>query len=269
MAKPLLKSRTILEPIAQFNPSSASIRSLALFSTSPDYAVESIHVFGEIEKILVVSDGFIHFVDLELIKPVKKIGALKGVSVVARRLRSDVNEGFSKLIVGGGGDAIGGSGSSFLQRLGGGGGVGGRVNGGGGGGNDLPIDDNCVFAAAVGKKLILVGLVGRSNESYDSVAGSLVTLREIACVDLVWVNDSIVTGCSSGYYLCSCVTGQCGLIFSFPDVSSTPRLKVLKKDYKILMLVDNVGIVVDSHGQPVGGSLVFHGSPDGIGEMGS
>ncbi|KAK1425103.1 hypothetical protein QVD17_20448 [Tagetes erecta] len=323
MAKPLLKSRTILEPFAQFNPSSASIRSLALFSKSDfetlvyvgtvsgkllllslqspsfdscsndndensennvderfrfvrhvlisDSAVDSIHVFGEIEKVLVVSDGFIHFLDLELVKSVKKIGALKGVSCVARRLRSiDINEAFSKLTVGGGsgGDASGGS--SFLQRLGGGGG-GGKVNGGGV--NDLPIDDGCVFAAAVGRKLILVGLVGRSNESYDSVAGSLVTLREIACVDLVkdlvWVNDSIIVGCSSGYYLCSCVTGQCGLIFSFPDLSSIPRLKVLKKDYKILMMVDNVGIIVDTHGQPVGGSLVFHGSPDGIGEMGS
>ncbi|XP_023750284.1 vacuolar sorting protein 3 isoform X1 [Lactuca sativa] len=322
MAKPLLKSRTILEPFAQFNASSSSIRSLALFSTSPsetliyvgtvsgkllllslhhpssnssnshnqesssnnenrdnddqikfvrhmsisDCAVESIHVFGEIEKILVVSDGFIHFVDLELVKPVKKIGALKDVSFVARRLRSKGNEGFTKLTVGGGADASGGS--SFLQRLGGGGG--GRLNGGVV--NDLPIDDNCVFAAAVGKKLILVGLVGRSNESYDSVAGTLVTMKEIQCVDLVkemvWIDDSIVVGSSSGYYLCSCVTGQCGLIFSLPDMS-TPCLKVLKKEYKVLMLVDNVGIIIDSQGQPVGGSLVFHGSPDGIGEMGT
>ncbi|XP_024988456.1 transforming growth factor-beta receptor-associated protein 1 isoform X2 [Cynara cardunculus var. scolymus] len=329
MAKPLLKSRMILEPFAQFNLSSASIRSIALFSTSlyetliyvgtvsgkllllslhhpnsnsgsnsntnnhennsnnanndnddkikfvrhmliSDCAVESIHVFGEIEKVLVVSDGFIHFVDLELVKPVKKIGALKGVSVVARRLRSKGNGGFSKLTVGGGGDAS--AGSSFLQRLGGGsGGGGGKLNGGGV--NDLPIDDNCVFAAAVGKKLILVGLVGRSNENYDSVAGSLVTLREIPCVDLVkdivWIDDSIVVGGSSGYYLCSCVTGQCGLIFSLPDMSSSPRLKVLKKEYKVLMLVDNVGVIVDSQGQPVGGSLVFNGSPDGIGEIGT
>lgn len=319
MAKPLLKSRTILEQFTQFNTSASSIRSLSLFSPAQfetliyvgtvsgnllllslnhhqfncnssdnevnndnievkfvrhmlisDCAVESIHVFGEIEKLLVVSDGFIHFVDLELLKPVKKISALKGVSVVARRLRSNGSDSFSKLTVGGGGggDSVGGS--SFLQRLGGGGG---RVNGGGGGMSDLPIDDDCVFAAAVGKKVILVGLVGRSDENYDSVAGSLVTLKEISCVDLVkdmvWIDDSIIVGCSSGYYLCSCVTGQCGLIFTLPDMSSTPRLKVLKREYKVVMMVDNVGIIVDSHGQPVGGSLVFHGSPDGIGEMGS
>ncbi|KAL4585968.1 hypothetical protein LXL04_010596 [Taraxacum kok-saghyz] len=325
MAKPLLKSRTILEPFAQFNASSSSIRSLALFSASPsetliyvgtvsgkllllslhhpnsnsssshnqennsnnensdnddkikfvrhmsisDRAVESIHVFGEIEKVLVLSDGFIHFIDLELAKPVKKIGALTDVSAVARRLRCNGNEGFTKLTVGGGGDTS--SSSSFLQRLGGGGG-GGRLNGGNA--DDLPIDDNCVFAAAVGKKLILVGLVARSNDSYDydSVAGSLVTMKEIQCVDIVkevvWINDSIIVGSSSGYYLCSCVTNQCGLIFSLPAMS-TPRLKVLKKEYKVLMLVDNVGIIIDSQGQPVGGSLVFHGSPDGIGEMGT
>ncbi|KAJ9563211.1 hypothetical protein OSB04_008371 [Centaurea solstitialis] len=240
--------------------------------------VDSIHVFGEIEKVLVVSDGFIHFVDMELIKPVKKIGALKGVNVVARRLRSKGSSVFSKLTVGGGGDS--GVGSGFLQRLGGGGGGGGGRLNGGGGASDLPIDDNCVFAAAVGKKLILVGLVGRSNnndrgsnESYDSVAGSLVTLREIVCVDMVkdvvWIDDSIVVGGESGYYLCSCVTGQCGLIFSLPDMSSSPRLKVLRKECKVLLLVDNVGIVVDSHGHPVGGSLVFNGSPVGVGEIGT
>nr|XP_043636566.1 vacuolar sorting protein 3-like isoform X1 [Erigeron canadensis] len=303
--KPMIKSRSILEPISQFNlSSSSSIRSLSFFSPSShiyvgtlsgnlillsinnndkfevkyvrhvlvsDCEVESIHIFSEIQKLLVVSDGFIHFLDFELVKPVKKISALKGVSVVARRLRSNGYGPFSKLSVGNGeaGDRVGGS--SFLQRFGGGGGGGGRANGGG---NDLPIDDNCVFVAAVGKKLVIVGLVGRSEgNSYDGIAGSLVTLKEITCVDVVkdvvWVDDSIFVGCSSGYYLCSCVMGQCGLIFSLPDVSSIPRLKVLKKDYKVLMMFDNVAIIVDIHGQPVGGSLVFHGSPDGIGELGS
>lgn len=32
-------------------------------------------------------------------------------------------------------------------------------------------------------------------------------------------------------------------------------------------MVDNVGVVVDVHGQPVGGSLVFRRSPDSIGEL--
>ena len=48
-----------------------------------------------------------------------------------------------------------------------------------------------------------------------------------------------------------------------------PRLKVLKREFKVVMLVDNVGIIVDCDGQPVGGSLVFGGCPDGIGEIGS
>ena len=37
------------------------------------------------------------------------------------------------------------------------------------------------------------GACGRSNESYDSVTGTLVTMKEIQCVDLVkemvWIDD--------------------------------------------------------------------------------
>ncbi|XP_065853630.1 vacuolar sorting protein 3-like [Euphorbia lathyris] len=35
------------------------------------------------------------------------------------------------------------------------------------------------------------------------------------------------------------------------------------------MFVDNVGILVDEHGQPVGGSLIFRGFPDSVGELSS
>ncbi|PWA93430.1 vacuolar sorting protein 39 [Artemisia annua] len=288
MAKPTLKSRTILTQLTQFNTNASQIRSISLHSNPPnsqtlifigtlsgnllllslnhhnhnsnsnnngiddevndnevrfvrnvvisDSAVDAIHVFSEIEKLLVVSDGYIHFVDMELVKSVKKISALKGVRCVARRLCS--NDGFSKMTVGGGG-------------------------------GELSIDENCVFVVGVGRKLVFVGLVGRG----EGVVGSLVTLKEVTCVDVVedvvWVDDSVVVGCVSGYYLCSCVTGQCGLIFAFPDRMSVPRLKVLKREFKVVVLVDNVGIIVDCDGQPVGGSLVFGGCPDGIAEMGS
>lgn len=69
-----------------------------------DSAIDSIHVFSEIDKVLVVSDGYIHFVDMELVKSVKKISALKGVKCVARRLRSNrnSNDSFTKMTVGGG-----------------------------------------------------------------------------------------------------------------------------------------------------------------------
>lgn len=36
-----------------------------------------------------------------------------------------------------------------------------------------------------------------------------------------------------------------------------------------MLMVDNVGIVVDVAGQPVGGSLVFKEAPDSIKEIGS
>jgi hypothetical protein len=59
------------------------------------------------------------------------------------------------------------------------------------------------------------------------------------------------------------------VIFTMPDGSSLPLLKLLRKEKKVLLLVDNVGIVVDAHGQPVGGSLVFRKGPDSVGELAS
>lgn len=37
----------------------------------------------------------------------------------------------------------------------------------------------------------------------------------------------------------------------------------------MLLLVDNVGVIVDPHGQPVGGSLVFRHGLDSMGEIDS
>ena len=120
-----------------------------------------------------------------------------------------------------------------------------------------------VFGVVIGKKLMLVELV----------SGSLVVLKEIQCVDgimtMVWLDDSIIVGTMSGYSLISCVSGQSVVIFSSPDVSHPPRLRLLVKELKVLLLVDNVGIIVDAHGQPVGGSLVFHHGLESIGEISS
>ncbi|KAG6638914.1 hypothetical protein CIPAW_10G065000 [Carya illinoinensis] len=87
---------------------------------------------------------------------------------------------------------------------------------------------------------------------------------------MVWLDNSIIVGTVNGYSLFSCVTGQSGIIFTLPDVSSLPQLKLLWRDWKVLLLVDNVGVLVNTHGQPVGGSLVFRrGGPDSIGEISS
>uniref|UniRef100_A0A5B6YMY6 CNH domain-containing protein n=1 Tax=Davidia involucrata TaxID=16924 RepID=A0A5B6YMY6_DAVIN len=333
MAKLEPKTRTVLEPLAEFNPSSSSVSSLRsiaistvsdsqtlvyvgtesgnllLLSLNPnspvssntltqknstdfddskpksisvvryvlvsDCSVDSIHVIVHIGKVLVVSGGFIFLVDSLLLQQVKKLSFVKGVSVVARRFRSGESES-SNLV----GDGIvslsefSSTGQRFLQKLGGG--I--RSNGVKIKESELHRDSNCIFAVVAGKRLILVelvlgGRVGRNDRDIDSIGGSFVILKEIQCVEgvkaMVWLDDSIIVGTSNGYSLYSCVTGQSGLIFLLPDPSSLPCLKLLLKEYKVLLLVDNVGVIVNAQGQPVGGSLVFRHASDSIGEISS
>ena len=101
----------------------------------------------------------------------------------------------------------------------------------------------CVFAIVVGNRLILAELVlgNRNGKSERDDGGALVVLKEIQCVDgvvsaMVWLNDSIVVGTVNGYSLISCVTGQSSVIFSLPDVSWPPRLKLLHKEWRVLLL---------------------------------
>ncbi|KAI5595387.1 hypothetical protein BDE02_03G135400 [Populus trichocarpa] len=226
-----------------------------------DSAVETVLLLDEIGKVIVLSDGFLFLTDSGLVQPVRKLGFLKGVSFITKRVKSSESEcsdllGLSSL--------EGASTSSrILSRLGGG--V--RANGV----KDFvqKIEGDYVFAAVVGKKLMLIELrVGKNDKEVD-----LMVLKEMQCIDgvktLVWINDSIIVGTVIGYSLFSCITGQSGVIFTLPDVSCLPLLKLLWKEKKVLLLVDNVGIVVDAHGQPVGGSLVFRKGPDSVGELAS
>ncbi|KAJ7004362.1 hypothetical protein NC653_009283 [Populus alba x Populus x berolinensis] len=226
-----------------------------------DSAVETVLLLDEIGKVIILSDGFLFLTDSGLVQPVRKLGFLKGVSFITKRVKSSESEcsdllGFSSL-------EGAGTSSRILSRLGGG--V--RVNGV----KDFvqKSEGDYVFAAVVGKKLMLIELrVGKNDKEVD-----LMVLKEMQCIDgvktLVWINDSIIVGTVIGYSLFSCITGQSGVIFTLPDVSSSPLLKLLWKEKKVLLLVDNVGIVVDAHGQPVGGSLVFRKGPDSVGELAS
>lgn len=213
------------------------------------------------------SGGFLFLVDLLLLQPVRKLGVSKAVTVVAKRVRTGISE--SSNLVGAESSDFSSTGRRFLKKLGGGGGGGIRSNGLKLKESELHRDDNCVFAVVAGRRLMLVELVlGKDG------GGSFLILKEIQCVDgvktMVWLDDSILVGSSTGYILYSCVTGQGGLIFSLPDPSSSPpRLKLLLREQKVLLLVDNVGVMVNAHGQPVGGSLVFRRAPDSIGEMSS
>ncbi|MED6172374.1 hypothetical protein PIB30_049516 [Stylosanthes scabra] len=231
-----------------------------------DSPVESIFVLAELGKILILSEGSLFLVDSELTNHAARLSFPKGVSVVARRVRSGGGGGESEGSSEQASSSSGGGGQRFLKRLGSGVRVNGlRVNKEG----DAQGEGNSVFAIVAGKRLLLAELVLSGG-----VSGSLAILKEIQFVDgvistMVWLDDSIIVGTANGYSLISSVTGQSGVIFSLPDVSRPPRLKLLRKEWRVLLLVDNVGIIVDPHGQPVGGSLVFHHGLDSVGEISS
>ncbi|KAL5161623.1 Vacuolar sorting protein 3 [Glycine soja] len=232
-----------------------------------DTAVESISVIEEFGKLLLLSDGALFLVDSELSNGATKLSFPKGVSLVTRRRFRNNGGGESEGFSSGLGS---GSGLGLFQKL--------RMNSM----KEVDVQSETgggfVFAVVVGKRLILAELVlGNRNgktERDDGGGGTLVILKEIQCVDgvvsaMVWLNDSIVVGTVNGYSLISCVTGQNSVIFSLPDVSRPPRLKLLHKEWRVLLLVDNVGVIVDPHGQPVGGSLVFRHGLDSVGEIDS
>ena len=277
--------------LLQSSPKTTSfLQAITVADGSP---IDRIIVLPEIAKLLVLSDGSLFLLDSFLSQPAKKLAFFKGVSAITRRFRSAGNQTESLDFI----DSTASSSSSssleyasasqrLLQRLSGG--I--RSNG-------LKIKESeqqqqqqqqqseannlghFVFAVVIGKRLILVELVlgnrvNKTDVDVNGAYGSLVVLKEIQCIDgvitLVWLDDSIVVGTVNGYSLFSCVTGQSGIIFTLPDMSTLPRLKLLWKEWNVLLLVDNVGVLVDEHGRPVGGSLVFRrGGPDSIGEMSS
>lgn len=192
--------------------------------------MSSILVVSHIGKLIVLSDGFIYLLDLNSLEPVRKLSLLKNVNAVSKRFLSR-NYSINPISNG----------------------VKGK-------------EDGCFFAVAMGKKLMLVELV---------LSGSPVILKEvqgdftdgIMCIS--WVDDSVIVGTSSGYYLYSYASGLSGVIFSLPDSSVPPRMKFLAKECKVMLMVDNVGVIVDSEGQPVGGSLVFGEASETMGEIGA
>ncbi|GMH02675.1 hypothetical protein Nepgr_004514 [Nepenthes gracilis] len=248
---------------------SNKVRLLRFVSVS-NGAIHSIHVVSQIGKILVVSDGHLYLINSLLLQPVKKLGLLNGVMAVARRVYSSDSE--SSHWIGAGRISENSSVSKRLLKK-----IGGGIRSNGVKIKDLELnsseDSNCIFAVATGKKIVLIEFIlgNRFDRSDEDVDGSFVVLKEIQWAlgvkTMVWLDDAIIVGGDSGYYLISCITGQCALIFSLPDASGPPRLKLLLKNFKVLLLVDNVGIFADSHGQPVSGSLIFRRAPDSIGEL--
>ncbi|XP_038723122.1 vacuolar sorting protein 3 [Tripterygium wilfordii] len=246
------------------------IRSVSVGESS----VESVIVLREIGKVLVLCDGYLHLVDALLGQSVKRLSSVKGVSAIAKRVRSSETESSNlwETFDIAKDNSYSSTSQRILQKLGGG--I--RANGTIVKEHVQQSEGNYVFSIVIGKRLLLIELVlgnraGKSDREVDDVDSAFVILKEIQCIDgvksMVWLNDSVIVGTSNGYSLFSCVTGQSGVIFSLPDVSSHTLLKLLWKERKVLLLVDNVGVVVDSHGQPIGGSLVFYMTPNSIGEL--
>ncbi|KAG2241816.1 hypothetical protein Bca52824_096342 [Brassica carinata] len=235
-------------------------------SASP---VESIFVLGqERGKVLALCNGYLFLVDSLLSRPAKRLGGvLKGINVVARRVRGrESSSSTDLLLLPSEVSAESSSSKKFLQMIGGGSRVS-DVKG-----KDLRREGvhqgRYVFAVAISERMLLIEL---QCDEEDGKGDSFVVLKEIVGIvgvkTMVWLDDYVVAGTDKGYSLISCVTGQSGVIFTLPDVSGPPLLKLLCKEWKVLLLVDNVGVVVDTNGQPVGGSLVFRRRPDSVGEL--
>ncbi|CAN1829244.1 Vacuolar sorting protein 3 [Linum perenne] len=241
-----------------------------------DSPVEDVIVLAEIGKVLVLCDGCLLLVDSLLDQQLKKLGFAKGVSGIAKRIvsrESDISD--IRSILASNSDSSTAS-QRILQRLGGG------IRTNGVKATQQTEESDTVFAIVLGgKKIVLVELVfgsdsrpGKHEGVTSGLNGSFVMLKEIqssveGVKTIAWLNDSIIVGSMNGYSILSCVTGQSDLIFSLPDSSRSPLLKLLWKEKNVLLLVDNVGIVVNDHGQPVDGSLVFRGHPQSIGELSS
>ncbi|KAG9458271.1 hypothetical protein H6P81_002779 [Aristolochia fimbriata] len=238
------------------------LRSVSVSSTP----VAAIYVFVETGRLLVLSDGLLYLLDTLLLQPPRKLSFPKGVSAVAKRLCcGDSNAvGLDRF-----GDGVPradvSAGQRLFQKLGGGikGGMKSRASENRG-------DRNCIIAVAASKKLIFVELLLPGNDADTSSV--FIVLNEIQGVDgvrsMVWIDDSIIVGTDDGYSMISCSSGQSTPLFSLPESSNNPYLKSLWKQERAILLVDNVGIVVNSLGQPVDGSLVFRNLPDSIGDIG-
>ncbi|WOL12760.1 hypothetical protein Cni_G21527 [Canna indica] len=231
--------------------------------------VESIHVLSEIGRVLVLSEGSVFLVDLLLLQPARKLIFLKDVTAVTRRILCAEDSSLAPLGDGMQKAEILSPGQKFFQKLGGSirvNGIGPRISEPQRGG------PSCFVGVAAAKKLVLMELLAAGSTEADSdSAGVSVRLKEIPGIDGVramsWLGNSIILGTSDGYTLFSISNGSNIPLFMLPESSGPPQLKCLWGSKEALLLVDNVGVVVNSAGQPVGGSLIFQYTPDSIAEM--
>ncbi|XP_020258553.1 vam6/Vps39-like protein, partial [Asparagus officinalis] len=248
------------------NPSDSSVDFLKSSSIT-NRVIDSILVLDEIGRILVLSDGFLFLIDLFLLQPAKKVGFLKGVTAFSKRIHcsDDVDADSSDLFANDA--AVKSPRKSFLKKL---------ANGSGTRVSEAKREEgsSCFVAAAAGKGLVLMKLMSPISEvqSDSEYGGISVVWKEIQGIEgvktMTWLGDSMIVGTLDGYTLFSIASGKITPIFLLPEASGPPRLKCLHRSKEVLLLVDNVGVVANESGQPVGGSLIFQYIPESIVEMG-
>ncbi|KAL6561876.1 hypothetical protein OROGR_002883 [Orobanche gracilis] len=193
-----------------------------------------------IGKVLILAGGFLYLLDSGLLGPPKRISHFKGVAVLSRKFQS---QRYSSTLY-----TNGGSQTTYVYS------------------NGKNVDSINLFAVGVGTRMVIAELI---------TSGSFIIRKEVQgvldgiIVTLLWVDDFIFVGTKIGYYIYNCINGRCALIFPLPDSSAVPQMKLLVKESRVLLMVDNVGIIVDMEGQPIGGSLVFREAPDSFKEIGS
>lgn len=228
--------------LLSLNPTTNSLSLLKHISVSNGTALVSIHSIRNMGKIIVLSaDGSLYLLDDRLLEPVKKISVIKGgVTALSRRFFSQNNNSVDRYLPR----------SNGIRSI-----------------EDGNLTSNsCFFVVAASRKVVFLELGSNCT---------VVVLKEIQGVFdgiinvMVWIDDSVIFGSKSGYYIYSCLDGECRLIFWLPESSGPPQLKLLLREFRVLLLVDNVGIIVDAQGQPVGGSLVFRSTPDSLAEIGT
>ncbi|XP_078441154.1 vacuolar sorting protein 39 [Wolffia australiana] len=223
-------------------------------------AVEEIQNFTEISRLVALSEGFLFLLDVLLLQSIQKL-EVSGATAIARRLVCSelasadplgrVNLKSESFV----------SGQRLFQRFGGGN----RANGlrSRAHGERKREEVHCFLAVAAGRKLKLLELSLQDGVSVSS--------KEILGVEgvrtIAWLDDSVIVGTLDGYLLFSTETGQSTPLFSLPEFSGPPQLRPLFKSKEALLFVDNVGVVVNSFGQPVGGSLVFQQVPESIADF--
>ncbi|KAL6005874.1 hypothetical protein ACLOJK_039919 [Asimina triloba] len=216
---------------------------LILLQLNPPSAPKSNSTFAPLRSLSLTNSP----ID-SLLRPVRKLNLPKGVLAVAKRLCNAESETVERTADASEGVLRVQRSQRLLQKLGGG--I--RVNGTRSSTSELPRGGNSVTAAAaLEKKLILVEIEAGGAKSVN------------VCLD-----ESIIIGTGNRYALIFSSAGQGSLIFSLPESSGFPCLKSLWRERLAMLLVDNVGIIVNDLEQPVGGSSIFRHAPDLVGELG-